>query len=266
MEINKDSEKYLVEQIENLCGKRPLFYLKFCSCEKFAKDVCNGNLFANTTAYFRDQELRSGERGQGDAFELISYIETERITMCDCETGNIILTAPKGSLKVQFKDDNTVPIVCFTGIPLRDMNLVDADENHAEFRFPFSDEEYALMEEKFGKYCVVIGARELENRIRRYCINENCDYVFDRIEYCPQNSIDRIQAFNTGAKERFLYKNEDLAYQREYRFALACEMPKDHFIKIGKLDEVAILETSVLSNLGFTIHYTSHKMEESIKK
>lgn len=233
MEITKENKEYLIEQIEDLCGKRPLFYLKFCSCEKFAKDVCSGDLYANTPAYFRDLELRTGERGQGDSFELISYIETERITMCDCETGNIIMTAPKGTFKVQFKDDNSVPIVCFVGIPLREMHIVDADENHADFLFPFSEEEYALMEEKFGQYCVVISARELENKIQKYCISENCDYVFDRIDYCPQNRIDRIQAFNTSAKERFLYKNEDLAYQREYRFALACKMPEDHFIKIG---------------------------------
>ena len=265
MEITKESKEYLIEQIENLCGKRPLFYLKFCSCEKFAKDVCNGDLYANTPTYFRDLELKTGERGKGDSCELISYIETERITMCDSETGKIIMTAPKGTFKVQFKGDNSVPMVCFVGIPFREMNIVDIDERHTDFLFPFTKEEYALMEEKFGKYCIIISARELENKIQKYCISKNCDYVFDGIDYCPQNRIDRIQAFNTGSKERFLYKNEDLAYQREYRLALACEMPEDHFIKIGKLEEATILETSVLSNMKFTIHYTSHKIEDSIK-
>lgn len=262
MSISKEEKEYLINQIEGLCGKRPLFYLKFCSCEQFAKDVCNGDLYANTPTYFREQEIKTGERGQGDSLELISCIEAQHITMCDCETGNVIMTSPGGSLKVQFKEDDSVPIVCFTGIPLSDMEIVEADENHADFFFPFSEEEFAKMEEKFGKYCVVICAREIENKIHSYCTTQNCDYVFDAIDYCPQNRIDRIQAFNNGSKERFLYKNEDLAYQREYRFALACEMPEDHFIRIGKLDKVAILETSALSNIKFTINYISHKIDE----
>jgi len=39
-------------------------------------------------------------------------------------------------------------------------------------------------------------------------------------------------------------------------------MPEDHFIRIGKLDEVAILETSALSNMKFTINYISHKLDD----
>lgn len=39
----------------------------------------------------------------------------------------------------------------------------------------------------------------------------NCDYVFDKIEYCKRNRIDRLQAFNKSEKEIFLYKNSDLS-------------------------------------------------------
>ena len=261
MAITMKEQEYLIEQIEKLCGKRPLFYLKFCSCEKYANDVCDGLLYANTPAYFREQEFKSGERGQGDCFELISCIETERITMCDCKTGNVIMTAPKGTFKVQFKDDDSVPIVCFVGIPFNEMDIIDADESHADFLFPFTEEEYSLMEEKFGKYCVVVSARELEEKIQQYCNEQDCDYVFDKIEYCSQNRIDRIQAFNTSSKERFLYKNDDLSYQREYRLAIAHSMPEDNYIRVGKLKEATVLETTVLNNMKFTIYYTSHKKE-----
>lgn len=257
MGITKEEKEYLIEQIEKLCGKRPFFYMKFCSCQKYAEDVSNGYLYANTPAYFREQELKSGERGQGDQFELISSIQAERITMCDSETGKVIATAPKGTLRVQFKDDDDVPLVCFVGIPLKEMIVVDADETHMDILFPFTDEEYLLIEKKFGEYCVVVGARELENKIHSYCDDKNCDYIFEAIEYCSQNRIDRIQAFNRCSKERFLYKNNDLAYQREYRLAVACDMPQDHFIRIGKLDNTTILETKSLRNMMFTIEYTS---------
>lgn len=122
--ISEEDRSKLVEQLESLAGRRPLFYLKFCSCEKFANDVCAGNLYANTPKYFREQEIKSGVRGQGDRFELISTIETQKITMCDIETGTVFLTAPKGTMRIQFKDDDVIPLVSFVGIPLSDMKLV----------------------------------------------------------------------------------------------------------------------------------------------
>lgn len=133
--------------------------------------------------------------------------------MCDSETREVVLVAPKGSLRVQFKDDDIIPIVSFVGISLSDMILEYADETHADFLFPFTDEEYSSMSKIFGEYCVMLNGRELENHIQEYCRINGCDYVFDKIEYCEQNRIDRIQAFNKSAKERFLYKNKDLAYQ-----------------------------------------------------
>ena len=58
IEISEEDRLQLVEQLEALTGKRPLFYLKFCSCEKFANDVCAGNLYATTPKYFREQETK----------------------------------------------------------------------------------------------------------------------------------------------------------------------------------------------------------------
>lgn len=263
MSITPEEKKYLVEQIENLTSPRPLFYLKFCSCENFAEDVCNGNLYGNTTEYFRQREIDTGERGQGDRFELLLSIQTENITAMDNETGNIVFTAPKGVFKVQFKGDDLIPIVSFVGIPLGDMQIIDADETHADFKFPFTDDEYTAMTERFGKFCVILAAREVETKIATYCNSLGCDYIFDKVEYCDQNRIDRMQAFNKSAKERFLYKNSDLKYQREYRLAVGIEMPKDHLIGIGKLNTAKILESNALRNLMFSINYTSRPKEDN---
>ena len=256
--ISEEDRSKLVEQLESLAGRRPLFYLKFCSCEKFANDVCAGNLYANTPKYFREQEIKSGVRGQGDRFELISTTETQKITMCDIETGTVFLTAPKGTMRIQFKDDDVIPLVSFVGIPLSDMKLVYADENHADFVLPFSEEEYVSMKKNFGAYCVIINGREIESHIRKYAYSSNCEYIFDKIEYCHQQRIDRIQAFNKRDKERFLYKNSDLAYQREYRLAFGHKIPDDHFIRIGILENTKILRSEKLKDMYFSIGYTSH--------
>lgn len=264
MKISDSDKTHIIAELEKLTGTRPLFYLKFCSEERFATDICNGKLYANTPKYFREREIESGERGQGDRFELISIIEVENITMCDTKTNEIVMVAPKGTLKIQFKEDDLIPMISFVGMTLRDMQLVYVDERHADFLFPFTDEEYANMVRKFGRFCVIINGKELEQHINCYCEENGCDYVFDKIEYCEQNQIHRIQAFNTSTKERFLYKNKDLAYQREYRLAFAQELPKDHFIRIGKLDNAKVLSTEDIKGLKFSIGYVSHQKEGNV--
>ena len=178
--------------------------------------------------------------------------------MCDAETGDIFLTAPKGTMRIQFKDDDVIPLVSFVGIPLSDMKLVYADDKRADFVFPFSEEEYVSMAKNFGAYCVIINGREIESHIRKYADASDCEYLFDKIEYCSQQRIDRIQAFNKRTKERFLYKNSDLAYQREYRLAFGHEIPDDHFIRIGTLVNTKILKSEKLKDMCFSIEYTSH--------
>lgn len=100
MELTPEDKAHLIAEINKQTNNRPLFYLKFCREKKFAQDVCGGNLFGNTAEYFRQQEIKSGERGQGDRFETILHLETENITAVDSETGQIVLTAPKGTLSV----------------------------------------------------------------------------------------------------------------------------------------------------------------------
>lgn len=262
MGIPIEEKKYLVEQIENLTGSRPLFYLKFCSREKFASDICEGKLYGNTAKYFRDKELKTGERGQGDIFELLLSIKTERVSLIDNDTGNLVLSAPNGTLNVQFKGDDTIPIVSFVGIPLIDMELLEVDETHAKFKFPFTEKEYDTMSERFGEYCVIISAREIEAQVASYCKHFSCDYIFDRVEYCDQNRIDRMQAFNKCSKERFLYKNSDLEYQREYRLAFGMEMPEDHYINLDPIKSAKIISSKSLKNIIFVIDYKSYKKDE----
>jgi len=138
---------------------------------------------------------------------------------------------------------------------LRDMVLFAYDENHAEFRFPFTNEDCKAMKTKFGEHCTIIGARELEARIERCCAEIGTEYIFDKVIYCSQNTIQRMEAFNQGSKERFLYKNKSFEYQREFRLAIAIEMPEDHFIRLGKIESAKVFLSDEICNFGFSIEY-----------
>jgi len=258
-EISAQSKENLINQLETLLGKTPAFYLKFCSEERFAEDVCNGDLYANTAEYFRKKEIESGERGQGDKNELVLPIKAERIHIFDNKTGSLFTTIDGADVKIQYKDDDIIPIVCFVGIPLKDMVLIEADDTHATFKLPFSDAEYETMSQRFGKFCVIMGGRELEGKIEGVFRSYDFDYIFDRVEYCPQNRLDRMEAFAKSDKRRFLYKNEDLRYQREYRLAVAMQIPEDHYIHIGKLKTAKVIATEEIMNLAFSIEYISHQ-------
>ena len=253
--LSPDDRAHLVSEINSQTNNRPLFYLKFCAKAQFAQDICDGNLYGNTAEFFRQQEIKSGKRGQGDRFETILSIRTENITVVDGETGQVMLTAPKGTMAVQFGVDKLIPIVSFVGIPFEQMNIIEADETHTSFTLPFTEEEYTYMATQFGKYCVVISGKELESKIWNFCNSNGYDHIFDKVEYCDQNRLDRIEVFKSGAKERFLYKNSDLAYQREYRLAIGIEIPEDHFIRIGRLTSSACIESEKLKDLVFTVNY-----------
>ena len=257
MKLTPEEKVHLTNEINNQTNNRPLFYLKFCEKQKYAQDVCNGNLYGNTAEYFRQKETERGERGQGDRFETILNLPTENITAVDRESGEIVFTAPRGTMSVQFGVDKVIPIVSFVGIPIEQMIITEADETHTTFVLPFSEKEYSSLQERFGKYCVIISGKELENRILNYCKANEYEYVFDKVEYCNQNRIDRIEAFRNGAKERFLYKNLDLEYQREYRLVIAIEIPDDHFIRIGKFNSAACIESEKLKDLIFIVNYKS---------
>lgn len=262
IKYTKEDIDSLISQIEGITSPRPLFYLKFCKEHKYAEEVTNGLLFANTPEYFRELEKKTGIRGQGDENELTLVFKANNISAFDRETGSHAFSLADATVRIKYNDDAHIPLVCFVGIPLRDMKFVNADETHAEFDFPFSEKEYQEMETTFGPYCVIISARELEDKIHRACDTANVEYVFDPVRYVVPNSLEKMQAFQKGDKDRFLYKDQDLSYQREFRLALASEIPEDHYIRIENLDNAQILESSALKNLRISVGYTSYRKGE----
>lgn len=249
MNCTLELKERLLKQLEAEAGvsTQPLLYLKFCACDTYAQDIMAGNLYANTATYFRELENAAGRKGQGDAFETISLIEAQKIVIYN-EDGSALLTAPKGNIKTKYGIDDKIPIVSFVGIALQDMNLLKTDGDCAIFTLPFSAKEYKTMGETFGEYCVILDAQELEDKVKCYCadIGVGTDYIFDKIRYCPQNTEERVRAFDEGSKDRYLYKNEEFEYQRESRLVIPIEIPSDHFIRVGVIEKAKGLKSEEL--------------------
>lgn len=254
--------KDIAAQIEELSSTRPIFYMKFCSTQERAESVINGDFYVNTPEFFRQQEMKTGERGQGDRNELIMELSLERGIIKNHSTGNVVLSFPKGIARIRYDYDDNFPMVCMVGIPTKDLKPISITDNFVNFGFPFSEEEYLEMEKKFGKYCVLIGARELEEKIRRACARANIDYIFEPVKYVPLNSLEKFKAYQKGDRSRFLFKDEDLDYQREYRLVLGEEFPKDHFFHIGRLESACIVQADELQDMEIGFQCVFETMEE----
>lgn len=254
----QEEEKALVAQLENILGTGPILYLKFCGEKKYAEDVVDGQLYSNPVKFFRDKERESGIRGQGDKNELINVIHAESVFIFDAETDDYLGTISNSQMKMNYPTDDNTPLVSFVGVFLHDMKLVDADLTHAEFMLPFTEHEFNEMQKSFGNYCVLIDPFELSKKIDllNNALTEKC--VFDQVRYVDRNCVEEIKAYLDGSVERFLYKDKDLSYQREYRLAVPMEMPNDHYIGVGKFDNATILDSSILKSLRLSIQYQSH--------
>lgn len=245
-------KKLTAEELEAMLGTEPLFYLKFTSDEAFVDDIVQGRLYANTADTFRRIELENGEHGQGDKNELCLSLPFSDLQVIDPETGACVLSAPYAEGTLSFPSDDLHPIVCFTGMPLREMKTASATHEAVELALPFSEAEYAEIERLFGKYCAIVDAKALTARLQQYCRVYSCEYVLKRVTYCESNHKEKADAYLNGSTDRFFFKDKALSYQREYRLLLSQELPSDHFIRLDPLrDKAVIVKIEQLRELRF---------------
>lgn len=78
------------------------------------------------------------------------------------------------------------------------------------------------------------------------------------------NMLSDVFCLDLDLSEKSIRQRERLAYQREYRLVIAHELPIDHFVRIGKLDNTKILETEDMREFKFSIGYISHQIGEEM--
>ena len=174
-----DRDEKVIRQLEKRLGTGPIFLLKFCNCKRYAEDVCEGKLYAKTIEYFRKIEEQDGERGQGDKNEAVLTLRSNVIKFIENKTNREYKFYSKDDLKMKIKGDEKIPIVSFVGSTIRDMKIKDINNTNIILKFPFTNEEYQKMEEKFGKYCVMIWENEFQDRLNKNEVVTKCQYVID---------------------------------------------------------------------------------------
>ncbi len=104
---------------------------------------------------------------------------------------------------------------------------------------------------KIGDYCVLITPEALIKRLNE--LNKNYGIDFKAVNYVKSDDLSKANAHFYGDISRFYYKDEDFAYQREYRLCLFEEMPKDHFFNVEPFNnnEVLICKSEGVCDLRF---------------
>ena len=250
MKISAEEKEKIIKKLDERVGKMPFFYMKFCKNRERAESICDGKLYANTAEFFRKLAAETGEKGQADEKELFLCLDSVEVSFIDNVTGKLVAFVPNGKMKYEFKNDKNIPMVSFVGIPLQEMNFLEIDEeNDIVFSFPFTDQDYETIKEKFGEFVVVVSGEELSYRLNNFSQETGCEYAFSKIDYREENSKERVEAFVNGDRKRLFYKNMDFLYQREYRLMFGMEMPEDHIFSIGKLATAKVEEAKNLKNL-----------------
>ncbi len=129
------------------------------------------------------------------------------------------------------------------------MNCKKLQDGNTVLEFPFTEEQYATMKEKFGKYCVILLGNSLMERLKE--LNKTVSLDFRAVKYVVSNSYEKAKAHFDKSIDRFFFKDEDLSYQHEYRLVVFDTMPFDHKIRITpfKENEAFVIDTDSIKNI-----------------
>ena len=208
--------------------------LKFVKTEDRAKSVMNGKLYGNTPEYFRNREKETGERGQGDANELVLVQEVFNLALMN--DGKPFFESPNATVKIRYREDDTKTMVSFIGLSLNDLEFDGYEDGQEVYKLPFTDEDCAYFSSTFGAHCVVIHGPSLQDMLKKYEGSTGIKVTLGKVQYYPKNSVERAARFASPTDDRFFLKDSEFAAQREYRAYFDMNLPENHIVNIGSLE------------------------------
>lgn len=238
-EISKEELKTIMI---NSFKDNAIILAKFTGNKEWANDVCKGNLYMNTFKYYRDLEKSTGIKGQGDLKEGVLTVKPESMKLISNQNGNEIIFKPT-FMELKYTMDENVLVYCMRAITIKDFEILEFEQNenkvHVYMKLNFSNEYIEKIKSEFGEYVVLLNPRGFIDKVLDITVKNNIPVHFGNVKYRPSNDIDRAKDFVDFSPERFLYKDLDFEYQKEFRIAIYKEKVDDKFLKVGLLDGIA---------------------------
>lgn len=230
-----------------------IVYLKFSNNKKYLEDFAKGNWYFNDAEFFRKLEETTKIRGQGDRNELQYVISSGKLVAYDQRTMKEVFSSQFNKGIVSNKADANLPLLCLVGIETESLIKVGEENDKNLYKLPFSDEEFELMREKFGKYCIIIQPIDLHKRLDE--LKKTHYLLFNKINYVKSYDKNKATSFFRSDFSRFFFKDEDLKYQREFRVCIFEKMPENHIFKVSPFleENFKICDSNILKRVLVTV-------------
>lgn len=246
----------LKQKLKEIIEDSPLFYFKITREEKWANDIIQGKLFMNTINFYKKLEKEEGLKGQGDKDELTIKLNPIDATIIakDRKDGSELARIPVGmkNLNIEFDNDKKKPVFCIIAITLDDMEIVEDDGNLIRLKLNFSEKEIDRLKSEFGQYVVFIKAFRFQEKLEKSLNSLGINWTLDKVNYTNENMNKRLELTKNNDLKRFLYKDPDFKYQKEYRLILDEDVEDNKILEIEKIskDDGFLINIDSLLNFG----------------
>lgn len=234
--------------------------LKFSERE-YLERLANGLLYMNQFKYFKEQEEREGNPGQGDKHELALVLNDVTWKLMPVGSEQAVLQGTASESVLRSDDDLKNHLYCATAITPDVLEVLSLDEKTgvAKVKLILPDEMAAKAENEFGDHVAIINAGKFLERVNEGAKKKEVNIEANIVSY-EDHSINhsaRINAFYKGSLDIYFAKDNFFKYQNEYRLVAFGGDPSGHLeLELGDISEyVTIIETKQLleSDLIFTI-------------
>lgn len=242
MEIKSKDE--LKELMLDFFQDNPIIFLKFTNNEEWANDILDGRLYMNTLKYFRDLENDMGIKGQGDKNEGVLTLRPESLKLIPQNGGKALELKPSYA-RMKYNDDDDIYVYCMMDITMNDIEIVEfSQENnkvHVTLKLKFQCSDIKNIREDFGSYAIIIYPGRFLEKVNKKCGEEQIPISYGMVKYREENDNERVDKFMEFSPERFLFKDLDFEYQKEYRLAIKRNTKNSNYFNIDSLRDLAYM-------------------------
>lgn len=184
------------------------------------KELVEGYLYCSSAGYFRDLEIASGKKGQGDSLEASLTIPVTRLKLVG-ETGAIEIYPDNCRLTYRNPEVAGIPIYCLTAVTTNDLAAIDGSsrrrpspelEETIRAHFPSADGAVAISEPRTF-------IEDIHRSVKQSITAERVKY-FNIAQGCgpngsiPSGYIDFLTGGPNGqTEERKYFIDEDPSYK-----------------------------------------------------
>ncbi|MDR4887528.1 hypothetical protein RGU12_08130 [Fredinandcohnia sp. QZ13] len=234
--------------------------LKF-SDKKYLEDLSSGLLYMNQFKFFKEQEEKEGNRGQGDKNELALILNDVDWKLTPIGSDEVVLQGKASESVLRSDDDLQNHLYCATAITPDVLEVMSLNKKTgiAKVKLVLPDEMVEKAENEFGDHVALINVGKFFERVDEAANKKGVYIASNIVRYEDQsiNRTERINAFNKGSLDLYFEKDIFFKYQNEYRLVAFGGEPSGPLqLELGDISEdVSIIETKQLleNELIFTV-------------